>query len=86
MAPMMTGMCRMVMEMGGIMMNPRGVKAITASRAMSRESWTRLRVFAVVLDIGINLLAAAPKGDAAHIIYGNAKRRFHPSLIASVFQ
>ena len=50
------------MEMGGIMMNPRGVKAITASRAMSRESWTRLRVFAVVLDIGINLLAAAPKG------------------------
>lgn len=61
-APRMTGMCRIVMDTGGTMMNPRGVKPSTASSAISSAYCTSRAVFRVVWDIVIRSLLLLPDG------------------------
>lgn len=55
-------MCRIVMDTGGTMMNPRGVKPSTASSAISSAYCTSRAVFRVVWDIVIRSLLLLPDG------------------------
>ncbi len=66
-APIITGICMIVMEIGGIMIKPNGVKVRIAWMAISMASCARRIVLARVFFFNLysSLLLLSPKEDAA---------------------